>query len=176
MLVPLLSGIDRAPAFGRLMTMPGRFDWIIEAGRIVRFGIIGIAATLIYVVAAFLAVEFGHLSPIAGAIIGQATSSLVSYFGHAYYSFVVTSGGYRTFLWRFLVISVLSFGINIATTWLLTFAMALSHRIAIMVVAILIAVTNYLCNRYWVFLPGIARSARLAGANPRQWGREIGRQ
>jgi putative flippase GtrA len=57
------------------------------------------------------------------------------------------------FVWRFLLIAIATFSINIGVTWLLTSVLGSSHRISIAVVTVLIPITNYLCNRFWVFHP-----------------------
>jgi putative flippase GtrA len=143
-------------------------------GRVIRFGLVGILATSVYAVATFVAVEFFYFTPVIGALLGQATSALVSYFGHAMYSFRVDLD-HRTFLWRFFLIGIVTVGINVGTTWVLTEAIGFSYRIAIVVVTVLIPVTNYLCNRYWVFLPGLAQSPLPAKSDPQPSRREVGR-
>jgi putative flippase GtrA len=64
-------------------------DWLLEIGRVARFGIVGVFATIVYVCASFLAIDVLALSPVVGSIVGQAASAAVSYFGHAMYSFRV---------------------------------------------------------------------------------------
>lgn len=134
---------------------------MVETGRVLRFGVVGIAATLIYVVAAMFADEWLGFTVVAGAIFGQAASTAVSYFGHLYYSFRVKSD-HRVFLWRFVLVSLLTLALNVGVSWVLTQVFGASHRIAIIVVAILIPITNYLCNRFWVFLPGVQEAANKA--------------
>jgi putative flippase GtrA len=126
---------------------------LVEVGRVLRFGVVGIAATLVYIAAAMFADEWLGFTAVAGAIVGQAASTAVSYFGHLHYSFRVKSD-HRVFLWRFVLIALLALALNIGVSWALTDVFGISHRIAIAVLAVLIPITNYLCNRFWVFLPG----------------------
>lgn len=144
-------------------------DSIVELGRAVRFGFVGLLATLVYACATVLAVEALRLSPIPASIVGVATAAAVSYFGHALYSFSVKPS--RFYLWRFLLIAALTLGLNIGVTWLLTAVLGLSYRISVGVVMVLIPVTNYLCNRFWVFLPGIEPPTRAIKNSPRASGK-----
>jgi putative flippase GtrA len=85
---------------------------------------------------------------------GYLASCGVSYFGHMHFSFGVEPK-HRTYFWRFLVVSFLSFVLNVAVTWVITILFAYSVRISVIVVSILIPAVNYICNRFWVFLPGL---------------------
>jgi putative flippase GtrA len=126
---------------------------LIEVGRIVRFRMVGIAATFVYIAAAMVADEWLRLTRVLSAIIGQAASTAISNFGHLHYSFKVKSE-HRVFLWRFVLISIVVLSLNVGVSWLVTNALGASHRLAIFVVAVLIPTTNYLCNRFWIFVPG----------------------
>jgi putative flippase GtrA len=134
--------------------MPRIADLVAELCRFVRFGMVGILATLVYAWMTFLGVEFLGLTAVRASIIGQVLSMAVSYLGHSMFSFGVVTD-HRVYLWRFLVIAVLTFGMNGVVTWALTNAMGFDYRIVVVIVGVLIPVTNYVCNRFWVFLPGI---------------------
>jgi putative flippase GtrA len=125
-----------------------------EFGRFVRFGITGVIATLAYAVVTIILVERWGVRPIPAAIVGYLAASGISYFGHLYFSFSVEPN-HRTYLWRFLIVSALSFTLNIIITWIVTALFACSARVSVIIVSILIPATNYLCNRFWVFLPGL---------------------
>lgn len=127
---------------------------MIEFGRLLRFGVVGIFATLAYIVATMIADEWLLFAAVEGAAFGQAVSTLVSYFGHLHYSFGVKAS-HRVFFWRFTLISVAVLGLNLGTTWLITGGLGFSHRIAVAVVSVLIPATNYLFNRFWVFERGL---------------------
>jgi putative flippase GtrA len=130
-------------------------DLGVEAGRILRFGLIGICATLVYALTAAMAIEILSISPIPSSILGQAVSAVVSYLGHSIFTFRVKTD-HRAFLWRFMIIAGLTLATNVTVTWLLTDILRLSHRVMIAVVSILIPTINYVCNRFWVFKPGLA--------------------
>lgn len=130
------------------------FQPIVEFGRLFRFGIVGIVATLVYAGATLFAIEILHLAPVLSSIVGQLTATGVSYFGHSMFSFAVQAD-HKTYLSRFLVILLLTFALNASVTWLLSDVLQISHRISVAVVTVLIPLVNFVCNRYWVFLPGL---------------------
>jgi putative flippase GtrA len=127
---------------------------LIEAGRLVRFGIVGTLAGVVYAVTTFLIITAGLGGPVTATIIGQVTAGFVSYLGHLRYSFAVEPN-HRVFLWRFFVIAAVAITANIVTTWLLTSVLKLSHVYSIAVVMVLIPIVNYLCNRFWIFRSGM---------------------
>lgn len=131
----------------------------VEFGRFIRFGIIGVLASLMYAGVTFFIVEMGVGNPIMATIVGQLCAALISYFGHQRYSFAVAST-HKIFAWRFLVVFGLTFAMNVGVTWLLTENFGISHRVTIVVVTVLIPVTNYFCNRFWVFRSGLIRSPK----------------
>jgi putative flippase GtrA len=150
-------------------------DRFVEVGRIARFGIVGVVATLVYISTSWTAVYSFGLPPVTGSIFGQALGVGVSYFGHSLFSFRVKID-HRVFLWRFILIAALTFALNIAVTWTLTGFFSLSFWISTLAVTVLIPTTNYLFNRFWVFHP--ARSidpGACARAEPSSaWFRSIG--
>ena len=135
----------------------------IELGRLVRFGIVGVLASVMYAGVASFIVEFGIGNPVMATIAGQLCAALVSYFGHQRFSFVVAST-HSIFAWRFMLIFVLTFVMNVGITWLLTANFGISPRVTIAVVTVLIPITNFFCNRFWVFRPGLMRSPKAGGA------------
>jgi putative flippase GtrA len=126
----------------------------IEVARLVRFGIVGIGAALVYAGVAALVVESGMGGPIVATVAGHLIAGFVSYFGHLRFSFAVDPD-HQGFAWRFLVIAMIAFAMNIGVTFLFTSVLGMSYRVSVAVVTVLIPITNYLCNRFWVFLPGL---------------------
>lgn len=152
--------------------MPQLPDLIVEFARLVRFGIVGVIATLVYFSTTFVAIEAFALTPVRASIVGQVTAMGVSYFGHSLFSFAVKTD-HRTYLWRFLVIAALTFTMNGVVTWLLTDVLRVYYPIAVGIVGLLIPLTNYVCNRFWVFMPGLrdSRSTLDPSAPPPNVGR-----
>jgi putative flippase GtrA len=138
------------------MTSSSVCAWTAEVARIARFGVIGVVATLVYLGASSILFEIFCLPAVTASVIGQAISALVSYFGHATYSFRVDSN-HSFYLVRFLIILTLTFAINAVITWLLTSALQVSPQITFVVVTVFIPIANYIGNRLWVFHLGIDR-------------------
>jgi putative flippase GtrA len=132
---------------------------LVETGRIVRFGIVGVCATFVYIGCSIAAVKLLPSSVVLASIFGQCMSTAISYVGHSKYSFQVETD-HGTFLWRFSIISAITFLMNGAATWMLAVVIGLSHTLSFLIVTVLIPVTNYVCNRFWVFLPGRGKRSR----------------
>ena len=130
-----------------------------EAARLIRFGFVGMCVTLVYMLASSVANEVFGIRPVLATIVGQIAAIGVSYIGHLSFSFRVRAH-HSTFLWRYLVIVMLLLGIALGLTWLITDLAGFSPRIATAAVAVLIPIINYLCNRFWVFSPGLAPAGR----------------
>ena len=125
----------------------------IELGRVLRFGVTGIVSALAYVVGTFCLIATGTAGPLTAAVIGYTGAAAISYFGHLYFSFRVDPD-HRTFLWRFAAIVAVNFSMTMMITYIVTNVLAAPYHFSIAVVAVLIPATSYLCNRFWVFLPG----------------------
>lgn len=126
----------------------------LEIGRVLRFGIVGALASATYAVVAFFIVRVGIGTPIEATIIGQLFSAIVSYFGHQRFSFAVAST-HKIFAWRFMTIFAFTIVLNVGVTYVLTILLNVSHAASIAVVTVLIPITNYFCNRFWVFRLGL---------------------
>jgi putative flippase GtrA len=138
------------------MTSSSVCAWTAEVARIARFGVIGVGATLVYLGASSILCEIFGFPAVTASAIGQAISALVSYFGHATYSFRVDSN-HSFYLVRFSIILALTFAMNVVITWVFTSELQISPQITFVVVTILIPIANYVGNRLWVFHLGIDR-------------------
>lgn len=134
--------------------MSANIKFRLEIGRLVRFGIVGVLASATYSAAAYFIVKAGIGTPIAATIIGQLLSAFVSYFGHQRFSFAVAST-HEIFAWRFVTIFVFTIVLNVGVTYVLTVLLNVSHAASIAVVTVLLPITNYFCNRFWVFRLGL---------------------
>jgi putative flippase GtrA len=126
-----------------------------EMLRLFRFGLTGVVATTVYATVSLLAIEAFGAAPIAGSILGYATAIGVSFYGHSLFSFRVGLD-HGTALRRFLVLAAASFVLSTMLMWLIADIMGLSPRIAVAVIAVVIPINNYVCNRFWVFREGLS--------------------
>lgn len=125
-----------------------------ELARLMRFGITGMAAAAVYAAVIFAVVKSALMQPVTASIVGFLCAACVSYLGHLHFSFRVEPN-HRVFLWRFLVITTATFAMTVLFTYIITVLLGRSYQIAIVVVVVLNPVLSYLCNRFWVFFPGL---------------------
>ena len=130
-----------------------------EILRVARFGLVGVGATVCYAIVTFAIVWSGLGGSIVATIIGQGTSAFISYFGHLHFSFRVEPD-HRAFLWRFVVVAVATFALNLLLTWGLISIFHEAYQVPIVAVAIALPIASYLLNRFWIFVPRLRGSSR----------------
>jgi putative flippase GtrA len=132
-----------------------KISWT-ELQRIGRFGLVGVAATLVYAASFALSVKELGVSAVIGTTIGYLLSTIISYFGHQGFSFAV-SADHADYLPRFAVLSVSSYGINVGMVAVIVDILQFPYQVAVAVLTVLIPIINYFLNRFWVFRRGIHR-------------------
>jgi putative flippase GtrA len=119
-----------------------------------RFSTVGAVSTVTHIGIAMVLVEAAGANPIVGAMIGFAAAFLMSYLGHFRFTFGV-SGSHRDYLLKFAVSSLASFFLSTGGVWVATAILGIDYKPALIALAIIVPVCNYLVNRFWVFLqPG----------------------
>ena len=123
-----------------------------EIGRLVRYGLVGAATTVVFYSATIGAVELAGVRPVAASLLAQVVTIGVAYYGHALISFQVEpKPGY---LLRFVIITAITMAANWGGTQLITGYLSQSYLASMIVVSVLVPTVSYLCNRFWVFTPG----------------------
>jgi putative flippase GtrA len=149
----------------------------VELGRLIRYGITGGLTASLYFGAVGAAVEIFDIAPVPASVLGQVVTIVAAYYGHALFSFRVKPD--RLYFLRFVFITLTAILLNIAVVWGLSVLLAVPYAFVIVLVAILVPLYSYLCNRFWVFLPGLdaglanddgsfarpVKSTKLDGAN-----------
>jgi putative flippase GtrA len=92
-------------------------------------------------------------------MIGFVAAFMVSYFGHFRFTFAA-SGRYRDYLLKFAVSSLTSFLLSTAAVWVATAILGIDYKPALIALAIIVPVCNYLVKRFWVFLQPRGVSSR----------------
>jgi putative flippase GtrA len=127
---------------------------VAEFWRLARFSTVGGLATIVHIGVAMAAVAAGGANPTVGATIGFVAAFLISYLGHFRFTFAV-SGRYRDYLLKFSVSSLASLFLSTGVVWVATEILGIDYKPALIALAIIVPVCNYLVNRFWVFLqPG----------------------
>ena len=130
-----------------------------ELSRLARFSAVGAIATVVHISVAMIVVAAAGANPTVGAMIGFVAAFMVSYFGHFRFSFAA-SGRYRDYLLKFAVSSLASFLLSTAAVWVATAILGIDYKPALIALAIIVPVCNYLVNRFWVFLQPRGVSSR----------------
>lgn len=130
-----------------------------EFWRLARFFAVGTIATIVHVGVAMIVVAAAGANPTVGAMIGFVAAFMVSYSGHFRFSFAA-SGRYRDYLLKFAVSSLASFLLSTAAVWVATAVLGIDYKPALIALAIIVPICNYLVNRFWVFLQPRGFSSR----------------
>jgi len=117
-----------------------------DAGRPLRFALVGLSATFTHVGFAWLILFWQPLAnPYLVNSAGYALGFFVSYFGHRYLTFRTTGS-----MSRFLLVVIAGFGLNnLIVTVLL--AAAASSFLAILIATATVPVLTYVASSRWVF-------------------------
>ena len=125
-----------------------------EFWRLMRFSTVGAVATVTHIGIAMVLVAAAGANPTVGAMIGFAAAFLMSYLGHFRFTFAV-SGRHRDYLLKFAASSLASFFLSTGAVWVATAILGIDYKPALIALAIIVPVCNYLVNRFWVFFqPG----------------------
>ena len=123
-----------------------------EAGR---FGIVGVAATLMHAGMAQLAHSLLAQPPLVANVMGFLAAFVISYGGHYHWTFA-SGVPHGTSLPRFLVVSLAAFMISEFIVWVVTGVMGLSMAVAMATVVGVVPLASFLINRNWTFAAGNA--------------------
>lgn len=123
----------------------------VEAGRIVRFGFVGVLSTATHVLVALGLVSFVALDPVLASIGGFIFAFTISFVGHKRISFRAP-GRYREYIGRFSVAVIVSFVASTGIVALLTHVFSVDATITFITVGVAVPLMNYLFGRFWVFL------------------------
>lgn len=121
--------------------------------QVMRFGIIGITATLTHVVIVLLLVEGRVLGPLSANIIAFSTALFVTYLGNHKWTFGL-SGAHGRHFPRFIVIALLGLALNQSIVYLIVEALRWDYRIALALVVTVVPAITFLLNRGWAFSHG----------------------
>ena len=116
--------------------------------QVIRFGVVGVAATATYFCTGFGLSHFSTFSALQIHLSAFVVSVVVSYVGHAYFTFGVS--GKKPML-RFAGITGILFGASSLLTVILTELFAVSRFWNVVVITITYPVCSFLLHRFWTF-------------------------
>ena len=122
---------------------------LAEAGSLLRFGLVGGAASATYILVALLVARAG-VTPQTANVIGVVASTTVSFLGHLFYSFRrdrIT----RAYVIRFLILSVAVYAFSSAGTHISVAWFGWPYWAVVLAVAATIPLFTWTAGRFWVF-------------------------
>ncbi len=121
--------------------------------QLIRFGLVGGLATLTHVLVAITVRALFQAPPQAANLVGFAAAVVLSYLGHARFTFGVdTQSGAQA--WRFVMLSGLSLLLSSGAVWMITDRLGYPFPLAMAAVTVLVPVGSYVAMRFWVFAEG----------------------
>ncbi|MEM8597692.1 MAG: GtrA family protein [Pseudomonadota bacterium] len=125
--------------------------------RVLRFGIIGVAATLTHVAVLVLLVETGATSPTYANVLGWIAAVPVSYFGHYFFTFAARSAHGATFA-RFMLLSGTSLAVSQGVV-MVTQALGGPYQVAALIFVVAVPAANFVLMQVLVFIGSEPKSA-----------------
>jgi putative flippase GtrA len=118
--------------------------------QILRFGIVGIGATLIHVIAAYIANKNFQFGPFSSNLFGYGCAVLASYLGHHQYTFEM-SGNHHSHIPKFLFASALCLVVSNAIVAVSALSLELDYVYALLGIFIVVPPSSFIISRLWVF-------------------------
>ena len=114
-----------------------------------RFGAVGIVATLTHAVVALLVTAAFDLAPLFANLAGFSLAVILSFLGHLRITFRIQQP-HTKHLFRFIALSLLSLGVSSSITALWT-QNGGSMNMAMVLVVLIVPPCSYIAARFWAF-------------------------
>lgn len=122
-----------------------------QFGQLLRFGVVGGCATVLYVILAFsFARTFAQWPSAASAFGAYLVAGMFSYLAHKLFTFA-SDGSHGREAPRFMLVSAAGFGIAALLPFVLHDVMGLALAIPVLLTAVLVPVMNFVALRWFVF-------------------------
>lgn len=118
--------------------------------RLLRFGLAGALATLLYFVLVSVLVVLVGLQPVAASVWAYLLAMVFSYAAQSRFTFRVRTDGTSQVI-RFVVTSLAGLGISYGAMWLTEHALEIPYVFGAAAVCVLIPLTNFFVFKHWVF-------------------------
>lgn len=124
--------------------------------RLLRFGLVGAASTLAYMVLALLG-EAAGLAVVIASVLAYAVCVPFAYLGHRHFTYG-SSRPHREATPRFLILNLIGLGISAAAPWLLCDVAGLPPFAGVFTAAVLVPLASFAGQSLFVF-PSASRAA-----------------
>ena len=125
-------------------------------GQFIRYGMVGITATLIHVLVVFLLVEQGGVAPVLATIPAFLVALGVSYLMNHRWTFLAR-GGHDHHFPRYAVVAGLGLGLNVLIMALAVNVLGVPYAWGLAVVIMVVPVSGFLLQRHWSFANQVER-------------------
>jgi putative flippase GtrA len=116
----------------------------------VRFGLIGMANTLLHGTVLSFLVEFAHIAVVPSNMAAFLVSNIFSYFANAALTFRTTPS-LRSYL-KFFSASLVALSLTLLVSWAME-KLGFSYRQGFLAVIVLVPAISFLVIKLWVFSP-----------------------
>lgn len=115
-----------------------------------RFGVVGVAATVIHVVVFIALVELVAVSPVISSIPAFLLAMLASYAANYRWTFEAT-GPHSFHLPRYTVVALTGLCLNVAITHTVVNLLGYLYGLALALVIVVIPIVTFFLNRTWTY-------------------------
>lgn len=126
-----------------------------EGRRILKFGSVGVAATLVHYSVATGLAELGEINMVPANILGWFVGLVVSWYGHRHFTFSKAEFGHASPL-MFAAISVFAIGVSSCVAWVMHQLAAPAYIGLLFAIGIIPAIT-FIGHRFIVFRHKLAQ-------------------
>ena len=121
-------------------------------GRAIRYGIAGVAATVLYLAGVAALVEVGGLPPVTAAAAATVLVIVFSYIVNRVWIFP-TNRSHASAFSRFIVASGLGMALNTGLMYLAVHVLVWHYWVGLVLATAVVPPTNFLVNQFWSFRP-----------------------
>lgn len=116
----------------------------------IRFGLVGIFATLCHMGTLIILVEIFKYQPILASTIGFILAVILSYILNYHYTFM-SRGSHILIFSRYLIVCIMGLAINSSIMFLTVKILKWWYIIGQIPTLIIVPITNFTLNKYWTF-------------------------
>ena len=121
-----------------------------DIGQIIRFGIVGVGATLTHLLAALTLSQVFDVAPLLANLIAFLVAFVVSFSGHYIWTFS-RPGNHRRAIFRFFITALSGFFVNTIVLASLLADGRISEPLSFILAVAVIPVVTYFVSRIWAF-------------------------
>jgi putative flippase GtrA len=120
-----------------------------------KFGIVGIAATVTHVIAFFLWIEVAEMRPLGANIAAFCVAVTVGFTGHFYWTFrphgAQDSKPWKAGLVKFAVVSLSGLALYSLAVYIVVNVLALPYLYAVVLMLVVVPPCTFILSKFWAF-------------------------